>query len=223
MLKNSRFYSALVISALALTTPYANSSELVKVQADVWADNWFAMYIEEDMIAQDSVSIDTERSFNAETFQFATQLPVTVSFVIKDYKQDDTGLEYIGTDKQQMGDGGFIAQFVSVEHNKTLLVSNQAWRCFPVHIAPIDKRCEKSLTPQRDCKSDITPEPLGWKAPAFDDNGWPNAEEFSERKVKPKEGYKQIRWHSSAKLIWTTDLETDNTILCRATLTSGEI
>ncbi|AIW15901.1 hypothetical protein VITU102760_00095 [Vibrio tubiashii] len=223
MLKTSRFYSTLAISALALSTPYASSSEMVKIQADVWADNWFAMYIEDQMIMEDSVSINTERSFNAESFVFQSSLPVTLSFVIKDYKQNDTGLEYIGSRKQQMGDGGFIAQFTDSSNNKTLLVSNEAWRCFPIHIAPIDKRCEKSSQPNKDCMSDITSEPHDWKTTSFDDRQWPNASAFPKSKVKPKGGYDLIRWHRDAKLIWTADLETDNTILCRATLTSEEV
>ena len=29
-----------------------------------------------------------------------------MNFIVKDYKQNDTGLEYIGTANQQIGDGG---------------------------------------------------------------------------------------------------------------------
>ena len=48
--------------------------------------------------------ITTERSFNAETFVFNADYPLQLNFVAKDFKQDDTGLEYIGRRNQQMGD-----------------------------------------------------------------------------------------------------------------------
>jgi hypothetical protein len=33
--------------------------------------------------------------------------------------------------------------------------------------------------------------------------------------VSPKEGYDEVSWDPSAALIWGTDLESHNTILCR--------
>lgn len=38
--------------------------------ADVWADNWFEVRIDGVQVAEDSVPITTERSFNAESFNF---------------------------------------------------------------------------------------------------------------------------------------------------------
>ncbi len=81
----------------------------VTINGDVWADNWFALYLGDKLLFEDSVSIKTERSFNAETFSFKAEYPIVLSFVVKDFKENDSGLEYIGTRKQQMGDGGFIA------------------------------------------------------------------------------------------------------------------
>ena len=87
------------------------SSGSLSIRGDVWADNWFALYIGENLILEDSVPITTERSFNAETFTFSTDYPIQLNFIFKDFKENDTGLEYIGARNQQMGDGGFIAQF----------------------------------------------------------------------------------------------------------------
>jgi len=36
--------------------------------------------------------------------------------------------------------------------------------------------------------------------------------------VSPKMGYDEIDWHKSAQLIWGSDLETDNSLLCRKTI-----
>jgi len=61
----------------------------------------------------------TERSFNAEAFVFNAEYPLQLNFVAKDYKADDTGLEYIGRSNQQMGDGGLITQFTDVATEAT--------------------------------------------------------------------------------------------------------
>lgn len=71
-------------------------------RTDVWADNWFEMRINGTKVAEDSVPITTERSFNSESFSFDTDRPFSIGLIAKDFKQDDTGLEYIGTRRQQM-------------------------------------------------------------------------------------------------------------------------
>ena len=84
-----------------------NKSHTFKLEA--WADNWFAAYLNQQLIVEDSVPITTERSFNAEEVTFSADYPLTINLVIKDFKQNDTGLEYIGTPRQQMGDGGELS------------------------------------------------------------------------------------------------------------------
>lgn len=44
---------------------------------------------------------------------------------------------------------------------------------------------------------------------------WPQAVEYSEREVSPKDGYDQMEWVEDARLIWGPDLERSNTVLCR--------
>jgi hypothetical protein len=66
------------------------------------------MRINGAQVAQDSVAITTERSFNAECFTFEAERPFVVGVVAKDFKENDTGLEYIGTGRQQMRDGGLV-------------------------------------------------------------------------------------------------------------------
>lgn len=213
--KLTLYVSLLTSSSMS---PLAFADTQTAIEADIWADNWFAMYIGDTLIAEDPVSINTERSFNAESFTFEANLPAELSFIIKDFKENDTGLEYIGSRKQQMGDGGFIAQFKQTSDGSTLLVSDAQWRCMPIHIAPLNKQCEKSTNPDSSCGSDIIQEPAHWKDPSYEIAQWPHAVEYSERSVRPKDGYDRIDWQADAQLIWTSDIETDNTILCRTTL-----
>ena len=83
---------------------------MISFTADIWADNWFALYINGKKVGEDTVPITKEKSFNRELITFTATYPLTVGLVAKDYVQDQSGLEYIGTSRQQIGDGGIIAQ-----------------------------------------------------------------------------------------------------------------
>ncbi len=192
----------------------------VSIQAEVWADNWFAFYLGDRLIIEDSTPITTERSFNAETFTFNGDYPLQLNFVAKDFKQDDTGLEYIGRGNQQMGDGGLIAQFTDLATGDLIAVTNDAWQCLVIHDAPLDRACADEAEPVPGvgpCRFEAQPEPDGWRLPGYDSQ-WPSAVEHSEAQVRPRGGYDAIEWRAGARLIWTADLETHNTALCRLTV-----
>jgi hypothetical protein len=186
-----------------------------RFRAEVWADNWFAFSLGEKAVFEDSVSITTERSFNKEVFGFDGDFPLVLNFVVKDYKADDSGLEYIGTSRQQMGDGGFIAQIKDTTTGKYVAVTNSSWKCLVIHRAPLDTGCEKSGQPGRDCTARIDPEPAAWRSPSFDTSEWPAAVEYAAEAVDPKMGYSEVRWSEVSKLIWSSSLKQDNTVLCR--------
>jgi len=186
--------------------------------AEVWADNWFSLYINGKLVGEDSVPITTEKSFNSERITFTASYPFTIAMVTKDFKQNDTGLEYIGTDRQQMGDGGFVAQFTDTSTGKVVAYTSSAWRGLVIHQAPLNVSCEKSKTPDTECTSRISAEPSGWTQTSFNDSSWSTANTYSKEQVGVKDGYNNISWSSNAQLIWTSDLEIDNTILWRYTV-----
>lgn len=170
---------------------------------------------------EDSVSIDVERSFNSEVFTFQAAYPMTFNFIAKDFKENDTGLEYIGSNRQQMGDGGLIAQFRNSHTGELIAVTDANWVCTVIHEAPLEKSCEKESNPiagQAPCNFIASDEPTDWKEEHFDDSYWSKASVYRESQVSPKDGYDDISWDSSAKLIWGPDLETNNTLLCRLKL-----
>ena len=189
-------------------------------EAEVWADNWSSMYVGDTLVMEDSVSITTERSFNAEVFTFQATLPFQLNVVMMDYKEDDSGLEYIGEPNQQMGDGGYIAQIRRQDTGELVAVSDASWTCLTIHEAPLDKACEDDEDPLETCGFTSSEEPDGWKDPDFDDSAWVAASVWSEAEVSPKEGYDAITWDTTAELIWGADLETHNTILCRLWVTA---
>lgn len=185
--------------------------------AEVWADNWFSLSVNGTQVAEDSVPITTERSFNAESFSFTAERPFVLGLTAKDFKENDTGLEYIGTRKQQMGDGGVILQIKDAS-GMTVAVTDGGWKCMVAHRAPVNKSCAKEGNPvagQGACGFEVTEEPAGWDTADFDASDWSSATEHSESSVRPKDGYDRISWDRNAQLIWGSDLETDNTMLCR--------
>lgn len=191
------------------------------MMAEIWVDNWFEMYLNGNKILTDSTPYKTERSFNAERVTFKSDLPATVAFEFRDFMENDTGLEYIGSRRQQMGDGGAIVQIKNAGTDAVALTSNASWKCLVVHKAPIDDACVREDNPapgKGACTAKITAPPEGWAKPDFDDSSWPSATVHSEQSVRPKDGYDQIRWTGDANLIWGPDLQKDNIVLCRATL-----
>jgi len=207
----------ILAAALTLTAGMA-TAETKTLKADIWADNWLAMYANGSLVVEDSVPITTERSFNSETVTFTADLPMTIAFEVKDFKESEAGLEYIGTNRQQMGDGGMIAQFLDAATGKTVAVTNAGLRCLVIQRAPIDRACANERSPvagEGVCGFVATEPPANWTAADFDDSRWPAVTEHSTREVGPKGGYDTIDWDRAAQLIWSEDLLQDNTLLCR--------
>ena len=230
-MRNTRFvFITLLLFIVAVACGQADSGTSTSSSGSVeegafyiegWADNWFAAYLGDELIIEDSVSITTERSFNAETANFDGEYPLHLNFILKDYKENDTGLEYIGENNQQMGDGGFIMQITDNATGDVVAVSDSSFACLVINNAPLDKSCESASDPvagTAPCDFDDSAEPDNWKAEDFDDSGWTDTTVHSASDVDPKIGYDEIDWDDSAELIWGPDLETNNTILCRVTI-----
>lgn len=207
-----RFVAAMFLASVAVLPASAET-----YSADVWADNWFEMRINGQTVAVDSVPITTERSFNAESFQFEAAPPFVIGLIARDFIENDTGLEYIGTRRQQMGDGGVIVQ-ISDAAGQLVAVSDDAWRCLVIHTAPISRSCEGEGNPvagEGSCSFESADPPDGWDLAGFDASDWPQATVYAERAVDPKGGYDEIQWSEAAEFIWGPDLEQSNTVLCR--------
>ena len=211
-------------SVVATTGPATTDSESaanapVTFTAEVWSDNWFSLYVNGTLVGEDSEPITTVRSFNAETITFTASYPLTIALVSKDYVEGDSGLEYIGTDRQQMGDGGFIAQITDTTTGEVVASTSSAWKGLVIFRAPLNTDCATSTDPATTCTHEILPEPDGWTSPEFDDTSWTPAQEYTADEVGAKDGYDTVTWAPDAKLIWSGDLKVDNTILWRTTVT----
>ena len=206
-------------SAPVQATPQVKASASSRFKLEVWADNWFSAYVDSNYVGEDSVPITTEKSFNSQTLGFEASYPFDLNFIVKDYKQNDTGLEYIGTPNQQIGDGGFIMQLTDTTSGKVIAVSGSDMRCKVIHKAPLRPACATESSPTvTSCGATIEQEPANWKQRGYDTSGWEAATTYTAAEVGVKEGYFDIPWNNAAKLVWTSDLKADNTLLCKVSV-----
>lgn len=192
------------------------ASAPVKFVADVWADNWFALYANGKLVGEDSVPITTQRSFNTERIAFTATYPLTIAVLAKDYIEDASGLEYIGTPQQQIGDGGVIAQIRDEATGRLVATTNGDWRTLVVQRSPLDPSCVTSTDPIAECQQATKATPADWAAPSFDDASWPKVTEYTAEQVGAHGDYTLVTWDPSASLIWGSDLKVDNVLLMRA-------
>ena len=200
----------------------AATAKAVTFQAEVWADNWFALYVNGKKVGEDSVSVKTEKSFNSEKIKFSATYPFTIGVQARDFTENLSGLEYIGKANQQIGDGGIIFQIRDLTTNKIVASSDASWKSLVLNKAPLNVDCVRSASPLLDCKYAITNAPKSWATSTFKDSSWKSATIFSKEDVGVKDGYFDISWSSAAKLIWSSDLKLDNSILFRKTLVGSK-
>jgi hypothetical protein len=167
------------------------------VHGAAYADNWFAMYVNGKLVAIDSIDF---LPHNVVSLDILPQYPMTIAVLAKDNADPKTGCEY-GT---QIGDGGFILKFADGT------VTDARWKAKCFMHGPVDRKVENPS---------VRTEPLpdGWERPGFDDSSWPNAVEYSQERIDPKQPFFEHDF-KGAKWIWTGDLDLDNTVILRTTI-----
>ena len=168
------------------------------IRANVYADNWFMLYINGELAAVDSIAFIPH---NVISVDILPAYPMTIAVMAKDNADPKTGMEYANTN---IGDGGFILKFGDGT------VTDSSWKAKCFSRGPIDGDT-------RNPRVEATPIPDGWYATDFDDSDWGRAKEYSERDIDPKQPFYAADF-KGAKFIWTDDLLLDNTVLFRRTI-----
>jgi hypothetical protein len=169
------------------------------IRATVYADNWFELYVNDVLVAVDSIAFIPH---NVIAVDLLPTYPMTIAVLARDNADPTTGMEYANTN---IGDGGFILKF----GDGTVTTGSWKARCFsrgPVGGDRNNPRVED------------TPLPADWFTVGFDDSGWGNAREYTEREIDPKQPYYEHDF-KGARFIWTDDLELDNTVVFRHVVT----
>lgn len=170
------------------------------VRANIYADNWFKLYLNGNLVAVDSISFIPH---NVVSVDLLPEYPMTIAVMAKDNADPATGLEY---DDTNLGDGGFILKLGDGT------VTNASWKAKSFFHGPIDRDMQNPKT-----RHEAIPE--NWFAVDLDDSAWANAVEHDEEAVGPKEPFYENDF-AGAKWIWTEDLALDNTVIFRTTILS---
>jgi hypothetical protein len=164
------------------------------LQLNVYADNWFVLYINGKLVAVDSIDF---MPHNVVSVDILPEYPMTIAVMAKDNADPLTGLEY----GNRIGDGGFILKFSDGT------VSDATWKAKSFFKGPLDSDVKNHQV-------EHTAIPTNWFAVDFDDQAWSHATEYSEQRVNPKAPFYEVDFQG-AKFIWTDNLDLDNTIIFR--------
>ena len=183
-----------LLLTLLLPAPAADAAtaKTMSFQAEVWADNWFELYINGKKVGQDSVPITTEKSFNSEKIKFTATYPFTVAVLAKDFTENSSGLKYNGKSNQQIGDGGIVLQIRDLTKNTIVAATDRSWKSLVINKAPLNPECVTSSAPLTDCTWQQSVAPTSWTSKTFNDKKWISATEFTKEAVGVKEGYFNI-------------------------------
>jgi len=164
------------------------------IKANIYADNWFILYINGKLTVVDSIDFIPH---NVISVDILPEYPMTIAILAKDNADPKTGMEY----GNHIGDGGFILRFGDGT------VTNAKWKAKCFFKGPLNRDMENPKVWRE-------PIPKNWWAVDFDDSSWPNATEYTEERVGPKEHFYKYDF-TGAKWIWSDDLDLDNTVIFR--------
>lgn len=193
----------------------------------IFADNYFELYINGQLVAVDSVPFTP---FNSNIVKFKVHKPYTIAVKVIDWEENlGLGTEDNRGKAYHPGDGGFIASFSDGT------VTNSNWQAQTFYTAPIyDLSCLTEVDGKRlsnTCTTEGTDNgenayaahwetPNNWTNQEFDSTSWPQATQYSENEigVNNKNSYTNFIEKfsgSGANFIWSTNVILDNEVLLR--------
>ena len=133
------------------------------IRANIYADNWFMLYINGELVAVDSIAFIPH---NVISVDILPSYPMTIAVMAKDNADPKTGMEYANTN---IGDGGFILKFgdgtvTDASWTDDLLLDNTVLfrRTIP---KPPDGRQRPDFTNLNNTVPDGPPKPGGGRGP----------------------------------------------------------
>src|SRR6478672_13510928 len=97
------------------------------IKANIYADNWFVLYVNGELAAVDSIKFIPH---NVISVDLLPTYPMTIAVMAKDNADPKTGMEYANTN---IGDGGFILKFGDGT------VTDSSWKARSFSRGPIDR------------------------------------------------------------------------------------
>ena len=206
-----------------------------EITAYLFGDNYFELYANGEYIGRDAVAFTP---FNAHAARIRVDYPVTYAVLLVDWE----GYLGVGLEDTRgrfhIGDGGFIATFSDGAR------TDEEWKCKTFYVAPLDdpgcvafdehgnpdsSSCPSedeavsciANDPTRTCRALHLPLPEGWMRPDFDDSAWLPASTYTADEVTGAPGFRNYEntLFRGARFIWTQNLDLDNQVVCRKTVT----
>ncbi|KAA3646604.1 MAG: hypothetical protein DWQ07_10375 [Chloroflexi bacterium] len=207
-----------------------------EITAYLFADNYFEFYANGQFVGRDSIGFTP---FNSAAARYQVNYPVTYAVLLVDWE----GYLGVGLEDRNgsyhIGDGGFIASFSDGT------VTNADWKCQVYYVAPVDdascvavdangnldsSACPSSDNavscvnndPENTCQAVHAALPADWDSPTFDDSTWLPASTFTADDVTNAEGFRNYEntLFSGADFIWSSNLDLDNQVVCRSTVSA---
>jgi len=166
------------------------------VKLNVYADNWFKLYINGKLIATDSIEF---MPHNVVSVDVLPEFPMTISVMARDNADAITGKEY---EHVMIGDGGFILKLGDD------VVSDDTWKAKCFFFGPMEGE---------DPVVKHIPIPDDWMSVEFDHSKWDSVTVYEEAAVRPPQVFRDYDF-KGAEFVWTSDLDLHNTIIFRATI-----
>jgi len=154
------------------------------IKANIYADNWFMLYINGELVAVDPIKFTPH---NVVSIEILPEYPMTIAVLAKDNADPATGLEY-GT---SIGDGGFCLKIGED------IVTDGSWKAKSFFHGPIN-----GDTAHPSVRKEELPD--RWWTVDFDDRAWPSAKVFTEQEVDPKPVFREHDF-TGASFIWADD------------------
>ena len=224
-------------AALSSVPPVVIDNDGEIINAFIFADNYFEMYVNGIPVGKDNVPFT---QFNSSVVRFRAKRPCTIAVLCVDW-EENLGL---GSETQpgiayHPGDGGIVVT-ITDDQGAILATSTKNWRAQTYYTSPIqDLSCLQEVGTTRSSALCSTADaadgskfygvhwqrPDGWMNVDFDDSGWPSAIEYSNAEVgvdnKPAfTNFRDVFDNASqdAQFIWSSNLILDNEVLLRCTL-----
>lgn len=205
--------------------------------AYLFADNYFELYVNGELLAVDPVPFTP---FNSNVVRFTANRPVTIAAMMVDWEENlGLGSENNRGKAFHPGDGGFVAHIQDADAN-TVSITDGNWRAQTFYTAPLtDRDClvvDGQVRDSSACDETGVDDATGfsgahwvmpddWMAPAFDDSIWPEATVYSNDTVgvDNKSAFTNFEdvfdtQGADAEFIWSSNLVLDNLVLLRTTV-----
>lgn len=206
----------------------------VAVTAYIFGDNYFELYVNDEYVCRDSGLFTP---FNSHAVRFEATFPLTIAILGVDWEEEaGVGIES-AMGGYQTGDAGLIARFVT-DAGDEVAVTGSEWKCTPVYIAPLDQDDISCATDgdSGECADDAScygdsdfsdcyavhfETDSAWTTESFDDSAWQDATTYVASDVTNQPAYSDYAdsLFLGADFVWTSNLDLDNRVLCRATIT----